>query len=106
MTTLSAQRLANREYAQIWLVRATPGSRFLRQAWVVYRNYTVKAAWKMFGYSIVYLLALYLVMIVDSVSGGGVPSAHANQNTPNFDATAHDIPVELRGVGFRFTAGR
>jgi ATP-binding cassette subfamily B protein len=30
---LSAQRLANREYAQIWLVRAGPGSGFLRQAW-------------------------------------------------------------------------
>ena len=30
---LCAQRLVNREYAQIWLVRAAPGSGFLRQAW-------------------------------------------------------------------------
>jgi ATP-binding cassette, subfamily B, bacterial len=30
---LCAQRLASREYARIWLVRATPGSGFLRQAW-------------------------------------------------------------------------
>src|SRR5687767_9555888 len=30
---LCAQRLVNREYPQIWLVRAAPGSGFLRQAW-------------------------------------------------------------------------
>jgi ATP-binding cassette subfamily B protein len=30
---LRAQRLANREYAQIWLLRPRPGASFLRQAW-------------------------------------------------------------------------
>jgi protoheme IX farnesyltransferase len=41
------------------------GAEFLRRAWALYTLKDRKTAWGLFGYSIVYLLALYVVMILD-----------------------------------------
>lgn len=43
------------------------GAEFLRRAILVYSRKTYAVYWGMFGYSIVYLLALYTVMIIDAL---------------------------------------
>jgi protoheme IX farnesyltransferase len=52
----------------IYLVGAALlGALFVACGWAVVRKPEKKAYWKMFGYSIVYLLLLYLLMIVDAL---------------------------------------
>lgn len=41
------------------------GAEFLRRAWLVRQGTSISECWKLFGYSIVYLLTLYLIMIGD-----------------------------------------
>lgn len=43
------------------------GGEFIRRAYMLLKKPSQSAAWKLFGFSIVYLLALYLVMIVDAL---------------------------------------
>lgn len=41
------------------------GALFLWAAWAVYHEKTTKAYWRLFGYSIVYVLLLFIAMIID-----------------------------------------
>jgi protoheme IX farnesyltransferase len=43
------------------------GAIFLQKAWKVYRLKDRKSSWSLFGYSIAYLLGLFVVMIVDAL---------------------------------------
>jgi protoheme IX farnesyltransferase len=43
------------------------GIEFLRRAWIVRQGTAIPECWKLFGYSIVYLLVLYTVMIGDKL---------------------------------------
>lgn len=57
-----------RDCGWIYLVSATLlGLGFLRSAWNVFTKKDLKTSWRTFGYSIVYLLCLFSVMIVDAL---------------------------------------
>ncbi|MEW6055191.1 MAG: heme o synthase [Bdellovibrionota bacterium] len=45
------------------------GAGFLFKAWNVLKKKDTQSSWRLFGYSIVYLLALYTVMIIDALVG-------------------------------------
>jgi protein SCO1/2 len=89
-----------RDCGRLYLAAATLlGAGFLTRAWAVLKAPGESAAqpdpktgsrpaWRLFGYSIVYLLALYVVMMVDALAWG-----------------AEKIPYELRNVGITETFG-
>lgn len=66
---------------------AALGVEFIRRAVAVKRRKTREAYWGMFGYSIVYLLALFILLMVDALIAA--KPVHA----------AEKIPMELQGVG-------
>jgi ATP-binding cassette subfamily B protein len=67
---LCAQRLGNREYGQIWLVRAAPGGGFLRQAWAAGLPRTAGAL--LGAHALVYALTLGAWAVLGRAVLGGL----------------------------------